>query len=135
MKMSIRINEKMWKKIVAKVRAGSKGARKGQWSARKAQLAVKLYKKAGGKYKSKKSRKNSLVKWTTQKWTTKSGKNSILGKNATGERYLPSKIIKKLTKKEYTATTRAKRKAKKQYSRQPFNISRKIYRKLKRLVG
>lgn len=133
--MPIRKNEKLWKKIVAKVRAGSKGAKKGEWSARKAQLSVKLYKKSGGKYIGKKSPKNPLVKWTKQKWRTKSGKNSILGKKATGERYLPSKIIKKLTKKEYASTSRLKRKAKKQYSRQPFNISRKIYRKLKRLVG
>ena len=46
-----RTNEKLWKRIVASVKAGSKGGRPGQWSARKAQLAGKKYKAAGGGYK------------------------------------------------------------------------------------
>jgi hypothetical protein len=53
----------------------------------------------------------SLKKWTKQKWRTKSGKPSTQGPKATGERYLPEKAIKALSKKEYAATTRAKRKA------------------------
>ena len=36
------------KRIVARIKAGSKGGDQGEWSARKAQLAVKLYKEAGG---------------------------------------------------------------------------------------
>ena len=32
-------------------KAGSKGGRPGQWSARKAQMLAKAYKKAGGGYK------------------------------------------------------------------------------------
>src|SRR6056300_540983 len=51
----------------------------------------------------------SLKAWGKQKWRTKSGKKS----SKTGERYLPEKAIKALTSKEYAATTRAKRKAKK----------------------
>ncbi len=39
-----------WKRIVARVTAGSKGGPAGKWSARKAQLAT-AYKKAGGGYK------------------------------------------------------------------------------------
>ena len=42
-----RTNEALWKRIVASVKAGSKGGRAGQWSARKAQLATQRYKKAG----------------------------------------------------------------------------------------
>lgn len=36
---------KLWKRIVASVKAGSKGGRPGQWSARKAQIATARYKK------------------------------------------------------------------------------------------
>ena len=41
----------MRKNLVAKVKAGSKGGKPGQWSARKAQLLASQYKKAGGGYK------------------------------------------------------------------------------------
>jgi len=41
----------MRKKIVARVKAGSKGGKPGQWSARKAQLVAVKYKKAGGGYR------------------------------------------------------------------------------------
>ena len=34
-----------------RVKAGSKGGKAGQWSARKAQMVAKAYKKAGGGYK------------------------------------------------------------------------------------
>ena len=40
--------EAMWKRIVASVKAGGKGGRPGQWSARKAQLATSKYKKDSG---------------------------------------------------------------------------------------
>ncbi len=75
----------------------------------------------------KKSQK-SLKSWTKQKWRTKSGKPSTQGPKATGERYLPSSAIKSLSSKEYAATTRAKRKARKagkQFSKQPKKIAAK----------
>lgn len=90
--VSKKSNPSLWKKIVAKIKAGSKGGKPGQWSARKAQLAVTAYKKAGGGYVGKKSKKNSLSKWTKQKWRTPSGKKS----SETGEVYAPSKTISKL---------------------------------------
>jgi hypothetical protein len=70
----------------------------------------------------------SLKKWTQQKWRTKSGKPSTQGPKATGERYLPEKAIKALSSKEYSATTRKKRKdtaAGKQHSKQPKRIAKK----------
>ena len=73
----------------------------------------------------------SLKKWTKQKWRTKSGKPSTQGAKATGERYLPEKAIKALSKKEYAVTTRAKRKATKkgkQVSKQPKKIAKKTRR-------
>jgi hypothetical protein len=42
----------MRKKLVAQVKAGGKGGKPGQWSARKAQMVAKQYKAKGGGYKS-----------------------------------------------------------------------------------
>ena len=80
--------------------------------------------------KSLKKPQKSLVKWTKQKWRTKSGKPSA----KTGERYLPEKAIKALSAKEYAATTRKKRadtKKGKQFSKQPKKVATKVrkYRK------
>ncbi len=41
----------MRKRLVQVIKAGSKGGRPGQWSARKAQMLAKRYKAAGGGYK------------------------------------------------------------------------------------
>ena len=41
----------MRKRIFERIKAGTKGGRSGQWSARKAQLLAVAYKKAGGGYK------------------------------------------------------------------------------------
>ena len=127
-------NPALWKRVVARVKAGEKGGKAGQWSARKAQLAVLAYKKSGGGYKGAKSSSNSLAKWTDQKWTTKSGKPSTQGKEATGERYLPEKAIKSLSSEEYAKTSAAKRAALKrgqQFSKQPKEVASKVkpYRK------
>ena len=42
----------MSKRLFNKIKAGSKGGKHGQWSARKAQMLAKQYKAAGGGYKS-----------------------------------------------------------------------------------
>lgn len=39
------------RRIFERIKRGTKGGRAGQWSARKAQLLAKEYKKAGGGYK------------------------------------------------------------------------------------
>jgi hypothetical protein len=41
----------MRKRLFEKIKAGNKGGRAGQWSARKAQMLAKQYKEAGGGYK------------------------------------------------------------------------------------
>lgn len=69
----------------------------------------------------------SLKDWTSQRWTTKSGKPS----SKTGERYLPEAAIKSLSPSEYAATTRAKRAGKsagKQFVKQPAKIAAKTAR-------
>lgn len=98
-------------RIVAAVKAGTKGGKAGQWSARKAQIVAQRYEKAGGGYSGSKTKAQSnLSKWTKEEWRTKSGKPSTQGPKATGERYLPKKAIQNLSAAEYAATTRAKRK-------------------------
>ena len=60
----------------------------------------------------------NLIAWIKQKWKTKSGKKSSL----TGERYLPEKAIKAISKNDYKFTSNLKRKSLKrgkQYSKQP----------------
>lgn len=126
--MTQRTDEALWERIKAQITAEDvAGTRAGQWSARKAQLAVKRYKDAGGTYIGRRSPSNALMQWTKQDWTTKSGKPS----SQTGERYLPRKAIQSLTPAEYAATTRAKRagsKQGKQYVPQPARIARKTKR-------
>ena len=41
----------MRKRLFEKIKAGSKGGKAGQWSARKAQMLAKEYKAKGGGYK------------------------------------------------------------------------------------
>jgi len=41
----------MRKNIFNRIKAGSKGGKPGQWSARKAQMVAVAYKKAGGGYR------------------------------------------------------------------------------------
>lgn len=124
-----RTNESLWKKIVAQVRAGSKGGDPGEWSARKAQLAGKIYREKGGGYTGEKTKEQkSMSKWTKEDWGTKSGKPSTIGPKATGERYLPRKAREALSDKEYAATSRAKRegtKKGKQFVKQPKKIAEK----------
>ena len=41
----------MRKRLFSRIKSGSKGGKPGQWSARKAQMLAKAYKKAGGGYR------------------------------------------------------------------------------------
>ena len=63
----------LWKRIVARIKAqASHGTAAGQWSGRKAQAAVKAYKKAGGGYKGGKGKKQKdLKRWGKEKWMTR----------------------------------------------------------------
>ena len=129
MSTATKTNPGLWKRVVSSVKAGSKGGDAGEWSARKAQLAVKKYKDAGGGYKGAKSSSNSLSKWSKQEWTTSSGKPSE-GKR----RYLPKKAWSSLSASEKAATNRAKaegNKAGKQFVSQPKSVAKKVvkYRK------
>ncbi len=77
-------------RIKSRIMAGSKGGNPGQWSARKSQMLVQQYEKAGGGYRGGKgSKQKSLSSWTKQKWQY-SGKGK--GKGV----YLPEDKIKRL---------------------------------------
>ena len=120
-----RTNEALWEKSKAKAKAKMGG----KHSARAMQLAAKYYKEAGGGYSGSKTKaQKSMTKWTKEDWGTKSGKNSVRGKDATGERYLPKKKRDAMSDKAYKATSDKKRKdtkAGKQYSKQPKTAGKK----------
>jgi hypothetical protein len=121
--MVIRTNPELWEHIKKLVKeAEIAGTKANQWSARKAQLCVKLYKANGGEY-IEDNKPSNLTKWTEQNWRTKSGLPSSL----TGERYLPEKAINALTNKEYEETSKVKKADMKkgiQYSKQPKAITK-----------
>ena len=103
-----RTDEPRWKRIVASVKAGSKGGNPGQWSARKAQLATLRYKKSGGGYSGPKTKaQESLSKWGKEKWRTSDGKPAKRKGGTT--RYLPDAAWNRLSASEKAATNRAKK--------------------------
>jgi hypothetical protein len=98
---------KLREAIKKRILRGDKGGRAGQWSARKSQLLVQAYEKAGGGYKGGKSKsQESLKKWGKEKWTTSDGKPSI--RKGKDKRYLPERVWKKLKPAEKSAANRAK---------------------------
>jgi len=114
----------LWDRIKHEVTEGEKGGSGGQWSARKAQLAVQRYKAEGGGYKGRKAADNHLSQWTHEEWGTKSGEAS----KQTGERYLPKHARNALSNEDYARTTAKKRAdtAKgKQFSAQPPDLAAK----------
>ncbi|WP_226381560.1 DUF5872 domain-containing protein [Falsiroseomonas ponticola] len=119
-----RTDPALWEKVKRRVMRGDKGGDPGEWSARKAQLAVAEYKKEGGGYVGGRKADNSLARWTKEEWGTASGKPS----GETGERYLPKAARQRLTKDEVarsTAKKRADTKAGRQFSAQPKDVARK----------
>jgi len=94
-----RLNPKIWDR--AKTRAKRKMG--GKWPGRAAQLAVKYYKDAGGKYSGRKSASNRLSQWTKQDW-------DYVGKEGKS-RYLPKAARKALSSGQKGAGSRAKNKA------------------------
>jgi hypothetical protein len=119
-----RSDPELWDKVKEEVTAGDKGGEKGEWSARKAQLAVSEYKKRGGGYLGKKDPHNSLHEWSDEEWGTKSGKPS----GETHERYLPKAAREALSDSDYARTTSKKRadtRQGKQHSAQPDDVAAK----------
>lgn len=120
----------LWKRIVSSVKSGTKGGRKGQWSARKAQLATARYKKAGGGYKGAKSSSNSLTKWGKQRWDYVSKGDKKKPKKKRG-RYLPESVRKSLSPSQKASTNRAKKRATAK-GKQKAKYSKSVAKKVRR---
>lgn len=108
--MTERTHPRIWSRIQKDFLNGDKGGLPGKWNARKAQLAVKEYKRyvlekygdSGYKEPKKKNHKetNSLAKWTEEDWGYVCGPDS---------RYLPKKVRDQLTPAEKREETRRKK--------------------------
>ena len=99
------------------IQAGDRGGRPGQWSARKAQLLVKEYEKAGGGYTDaghRTERQRHLQQWQEQDWHTAGGDADARGDDGTA-RYLPDVAWKLLSAQEREATERPKKDADAQF--------------------
>jgi hypothetical protein len=97
----------MRERIKARVTAGDKGGRPGQWSARKAQLVAREYEAAGGGYRGPPAPGQShLRQWTAERWQTKDG--SPAGGAQSMHRYLPKEAWDRLTPAEREATDKKK---------------------------
>lgn len=117
-----RTKPRLWEKVKKSVLKSPKGGVSGKWSARKAQLAVAMYKKKGGGYYGKKSPSNSLRRWTREDWgyisDTKKGKKSVRKskkksvrkskKSVRKGRYLPKKVRERLSESEKKRENRLK---------------------------
>lgn len=114
----------LWEKVKEEITASDKGGEPGQWSARKAQLAVQEYRKRGGGYKEKgpDQGETDLHQWTEEDWGTKSGGES----GETGERYLPRTVRMLLTRDEYARSTQKKKEGKDQFVDQPDDVRKKV---------
>ncbi|MFP5370297.1 MAG: hypothetical protein ACLGI3_06065, partial [Actinomycetes bacterium] len=99
-------------RLKEEIKAGDRGGRPGQWSARKSQLLTSEYEKAGGGYLHEGQRTESqqhLREWTEQDWHAADGGSDARGADGTA-RYLPDAAWQLLSPEEREATdTRKKR--------------------------
>lgn len=121
-------NPDLWEKVKTEFMNSEKGGKCGQWSARKAQLAVQEYKRRGGEYEDEgpQQQDTDLNAWTEEQWGTKSGDES----SSSGERYLPKAVRMLLTEDEYRRSTEKKKsdslEGDEQFSGQPDDIRDKV---------
>ncbi len=117
---------KLWEEVKDEITRSDKGGEPGQWSARKAQMAVQEYKKRGGGYEDDGPDQDDtdLHQWTKEDWGTKSGEESL----ESGERYLPKKVRMLLTEDEYARSTEKKKSGDGQYVDQPDDVRDKVSR-------
>ena len=93
-------------RLKEEIKAGGRGGRPGQWSARKSQLLVTEYETHGGGYRHEGERTESqrhLQEWTAQDWHTEDGAADARGESGT-RRYLPDAAWRLLTDAERRAT-------------------------------
>ena len=114
----------LWEEVKEEITKSDRGGDPGQWSARKAQMAVQEYKKRGGGYEDDgpEQDETDLHEWTEEDWGTKSGGES----SETGERYLPKKVRMLLTEDEYARSTQKKKEGEEQFVDQPNDVREKV---------
>ena len=98
-------------RLKEEIKAGDRGGRPGQWSARKSQLLAGEYEKAGGGYRHEGQRTESqehLGEWTAQDWRTADGGSADRGEDGTA-RYLPDAAWQLLSPEEREATDTRKK--------------------------
>ena len=99
------------------IQAGDKGGKPGQWSARKSQLLVHEYEKAGGGYVDEghlSPQQEHLKQWGEQDWHTASGDADARDADGTS-RYLPDVAWQLLSPAERRATEGKKHDADEQH--------------------
>ena len=99
-------------RLKEEIKAGDRGGRPGQWSARKSQLLVAEYEKHGGGYRHEGDRTDSqrhLEQWTEQDWRTAGGDATARADDGGTRRYLPDAAWQLLSAEEQRATDRKKR--------------------------
>ena len=104
-------------RLKEQIKAGDKGGKPGQWSARKSQLLVREYEKAGGGYVDDghlSPQQEHLKQWGEQDWHTASGDDDARGADGTS-RYLPDVAWQLLSPAERRATDRKKQGADEQH--------------------
>jgi hypothetical protein len=97
-------------RLKEQIASGDKGGKPGQWSARKSQLLVREYEKAGGGYVDEghlTPQQEHLQQWGEQDWHTASGDADARGADGTS-RYLPDVAWQLLSPAERRATDRRK---------------------------
>jgi hypothetical protein len=97
-------------RLKEEIKAGDRGGKPGQWSARKSQLLTHEYEAHGGGYRHEGERTQSqehLREWTEQEWHTADGGDRARGTDGT-RRYLPDAAWQLLSDDEKEATDRRK---------------------------
>ena len=98
-------------RLKEEIKAGDRGGRPGQWSARKSQLLAREYEKQGGGYRHEGERTESqehLEQWGKQDWKTADGGTDARSDDGTS-RYLPDAAWQLLDEDEKAATERRKK--------------------------
>ena len=104
-------------RLKEQIKEGDKGGKPGQWSARKSQLLVREYEKAGGGYVDEghlTEQQQHLKQWGEQDWHTASGDADARDADGTS-RYLPDVAWQLLTPAERRATDTRKKGADEQH--------------------
>jgi len=95
-------------RLKEEIKAGDKGGKPGQWSARKSQRLVYEYEHAGGGYTSdeRTPAQEHLEEWTAQDWRTEDGKPAHQGDKMA--RFLPAAAWDALSPAQRKATNAKK---------------------------